>query len=160
MTAYCEAWSLASAFSMSFCLSILLGQLMQDTMQDVTTVEKSFDLSTGRLAGGKYAEELWPLNRRIERRIPAGICHSRCRIGCMRCALTGNLNSVFSWWECGLELYVFPTSIFLIIDVFPPHIEKERIEQLLHQSLEPTLSVCTSPRSRSRDLAPIPTSAG
>ena len=50
------------------------------------TAEKSFGLSTGRLAGRNHAEELWPLNRTIERserRIPAGICHRRCRIGRM-----------------------------------------------------------------------------
>ena len=104
------------------------------------TARRGFDLSTGRLADGTHAEELWPLNRTIEQRIPAGICHSRCRLGCMGCALTGNLNSVFSSWECGLESQIFSTSVFLIIDAFPRLIEK-RIEQLLHQNLEPTLSI-------------------
>ena len=38
-----------------------------------------------------------------------------------------------------LRIACFPTSVFLIINVFPLLLEK-RIEQLLHQSFEPTLS--------------------
>ena len=75
-------------------------------------------------------KKLWPLNRSIERRIPMGIAHSRCRIGRMECALgcalTGNLNPVFLLWESGLELHVFPTWVFLIIDTFPQLLEKNR----------------------------------
>ncbi len=37
-------------------------------------------------------------------------------------------------------MHIFPTSVFLIIDIFSPLLEK-RIEQLLPQSLEPTRSV-------------------
>ncbi len=51
-----------------------------------------------------------------------GIGHSRCRIGriecALGCALTGNSNSVFSWWESGFELHIFPISIFLISATF------------------------------------------
>ena len=68
----------------------------------------------------------------------------------MWCALTGNLNSVFSRWECGLELHVFLHWFYLLYLYFPPLLEKG-IEQLLHQSLEPTLSVW-SRRRRSGNL--------
>ena len=40
-----------------------------------------------------------------------------------------------------LRIACFPTSVFLIINVFPYFLQKKGIEQLLHQSLEPTLSV-------------------
>ncbi len=69
-------WSLemASEFSMSFSLLILLGRAT---------------------AGAHCREELWLLNRSMKRRIPMGIGHSRCRIGC---ALTRNLNLAISWY--------------------------------------------------------------
>ena len=38
----------------------------------------------------------------------------------------GNWNLVFSRWESGSELPIFPTLVFLIIDVFPPILEKNR----------------------------------
>ena len=38
----------------------------------------------------------------------------------------GNWNSVFSRWESGSELLVFPTWVFFIIDVFLPILEKNR----------------------------------
>ena len=55
------------------------------------------------------------------------------------CALTGNLNSVFSPWECGLELRVsyIGFSYYQCISAT----SRKRIEQLLPQSLEPTLPV-------------------
>lgn len=40
-----------------------------------------------------------------------------------------------------IRIACLPTSVFLIIDVFPPPPLERRIEQLLLQSLEPTLSV-------------------
>lgn len=57
------------------------------------TAEKNFDLSAGRLADGKQAEEHWPLNRSIERRIPKGIGPGTDR-GRIRVAFTGILNMV------------------------------------------------------------------
>ena len=47
---------------------------------------------------------------------------------------------MFSW----LRIAYFPTSVFLIIDVFPPLLEKES-SVLSPHSLEPTLSVSTHP---------------
>ena len=77
-----------------------------------------------------------------------GIAHSRCRIGRMECALgcalTGNLNPVFLLWESGLESHVFLHLFFLLSMYFRIFLEK-RIEQLLPQSLEPTLSVLLPP---------------
>ena len=103
-------WRFSWVFSYKFCLRKLL---------QGRTAEKKLGLSTGCLADGKHAEELWPLNRLIEQRIPMGFDHRRCRIGRMReCALTGNSN-VFSWWESGFELHIFPTwGFFPIIPVF------------------------------------------
>ena len=54
----------------------------------------------------------------------------------------GNWNSVFSRWESGVELPVFPTLVFIVIDVYPPILEKNRAissseSQTYHFSLEP-----------------------
>jgi hypothetical protein len=43
-----------------------------------------------------------------------------------------------------LRIACFLTSVFLIINVFPHFSKKKRIEQLLHQNLEPTLSLLWS----------------
>ena len=47
-----------------------------------------------------------------------GIGHSRCRTGCMECALgcalTGNLNSVFYDGKAAENCMIFPMSVFLI----------------------------------------------
>ena len=56
------------------------------------------------------------------------------------CALTGNLNAVFSPWESGLELHVF-LHLFFLLDSYFPRLLDKRIEQLLYQSHEPTISV-------------------
>ena len=105
------------------------------------TARTNFGLSTGRLAGGKHAEKkLRPLNRSVERRIPVGCGHRRCRIGRMELCFDREFESgVFAMGKW-LRIACFLTSVFLIINVFPHFLEK-RIEQLLHQSLEPTFSV-------------------
>ena len=56
------------------------------------------------------------------------------------CALTGTLNSAFSWWEKRPRIATFPTSVFLIIDIFPLLLEKEW-SNFFPQSLEPALSL-------------------
>ena len=80
------------------------------TPQRVRETQKDFDLSTGQLS----------------RCIPAGICHGGCRFGRMGCALTGNLNSVFYDGKAAENGMIFPISVFLIIDVFPPPLGKNR----------------------------------
>ena len=84
-------------------------------------MQKNFDLSTGPLS----EEFRWDLVV-----VGAEWLHEGC-------TLTGNLNSVF---ESGLELHFFLHLFFLLYLCFPPLLEK-RIEQLLPQSHEPTLSV-------------------
>ncbi len=44
----------------------------------------------------------------------------------MGCALTENLNSVFYDGKAAENRIIFPISVFLIIDVFPPPLEKNR----------------------------------
>ena len=39
--------------------------------------------------------------------------------------MTGNLNLVFYDGKAAENRMIFPASVFLIIDVFPPHLEKE-----------------------------------
>ena len=66
-------------------------ELMQGrtlTPQQVREMQKGFDLSTGQAS----------------RWIPLGICHSRCRFGCMRCALTGKLK--FGFFMMGKRLRI------------------------------------------------------
>ena len=89
-------------------------------------MQKNFDLSAGSLS----EEFRWDLVI-----VGAEWLHERW-------ALTRNLNSVFSQWESGLELHVFLHRFFLLYLYFPPLLEK-RIDQLLPQSHEPTLSIQT-----------------
>ena len=80
---------------------------------------KNFDLSTGRLAGGKHAEELWPLNRLTEQGTLTGISLRRCRTG--RMSVCFDREFEFGVFIMGkwLRIAYFPTSVFPIIPVFP-----------------------------------------
>ena len=77
-----------------------------------------------------------------------------CRMVAWSCALTGNLNPVVLLGESGLESHVFLHLFFLLSMYFRIFLEK-RIEQLLHQSLEPTLSVSTVALILISSLRPI-----
>ncbi len=54
---------------------------------------------------------------------PSSIAHAD--LVAWGCALTGNLNSVFYDGKAAENRMIFPISVFLIIDVFPPPLEKE-----------------------------------
>ena len=117
---------------MNFCLWIWLGWRTEGRIADRVagttagcTARTNFDLSTGRLAGEKHAEELWPLNRTIERRIPVGFGHRRCRMVAWEVCFDREFElGVFAMGKW-LRIVCFPTSAFLIINVFPPLLEKE-----------------------------------
>ena len=97
-----------------------LQDALQEPLQDILQ-----GLSTGRLAGGKDAEKLWPLNRTIERRIPVGLGHRRCRM--VAWGVCFNREFEFGVFAMGkwLRIACFPTSVFLVINVFLPLLEKE-----------------------------------
>ena len=72
-------------------------------------MQKNFDLSTGSLS----EEFRWDLVL-----VGAEWVHEGC-------ALTENLNSMFSPWESGLESHVFLHRVFLMINVFSATFRKE-----------------------------------
>ncbi len=92
------------------------------------TAMTNFDLSTGRLASRKHAEELWPLKRSIERRTLTGISLRRCKIGCMRGVFWLGIWLERSHdgkvaWNC-----IFLTSVFPFRCVFPATSRKKNRE--------------------------------
>ncbi len=100
----------------------------------------NFDLSTGRLAGGKHAEELWPLKRSIERGSPTGISIRRRRIGRMRGVLWPGIWLEFFTMGKWLGIAYF-LHLFFLLDMYFPATSRRRIEQLSPSESEPTLSV-------------------
>ena len=116
----CGTQSLVSEFSMSFSLLFLLRRAT---------------------AGTHRRENLWPFNRLFSRRnmqrrtrcfnrpikqkIPTVFDHSRCKFNCMGCALTKNVNLVFSRWENGLELHISLHWFFFNILIIPTTFRKK-----------------------------------
>ena len=98
---------------------------------------RAFNRSMRRL---RNAEGLWPLNRSIEPMYSCWNLSWRVQIWSHGVCFDREFEfGVFHDGKAAENCMIFPTSVFLIINLFPTF--RKRIEQLLHQSLEPTLSV-------------------
>lgn len=96
--------------------------------------------STGQLSAWEMQKGLDLSTGQLSRWIRHGIFHSRCRFGCMRCALSGKFkirgfHDGKAAWSCMFSLHRF----FLIIDEIPPHLERYRATS--HQESWTHLSV-------------------
>ena len=105
-------------------------------------------------------KKLWPLNRSVERRIPMGIGHSRCRIGRMELCFEREFESGGFAMGKWLRIACFLTSVFLIINVFPHFSRKKNRATSSPESRTypfSTHSVVNSPSVSRRTTSRTPT---